>query len=65
MCRCRCRWWWRRGESKAHDVRRVQAAAGHLPQSRVVVLPGVSRHTMPVTRAADLNKLVTDFLNAA
>lgn len=51
------------GASRAHDVRRVQAAARELlPQAETVVLPGVSHHAMPAVRAGELDRLILEFL---
>lgn len=50
-------------DSRAHDVRRVEAAARlHLPHVQTAVLPGVSHHSIPFTRATALNSMVLDFL---
>ncbi|MFI1867969.1 alpha/beta fold hydrolase [Streptomyces jumonjinensis] len=52
------------GESRAHDVRRVEAAARRrLPHAETAVLPGVSHHGLPFTRAAALNKALLGFLD--
>ncbi|WP_405893047.1 alpha/beta fold hydrolase [Streptomyces sp. NBC_00104] len=52
------------GDSRAHDVRRVEAAARlHLPHVETAVLPGLSHHGVPFTRAASLNSKVLDFLD--
>jgi pimeloyl-ACP methyl ester carboxylesterase len=49
--------------SRAHDVRRVAAAARRLlPEARVAVVPGASHHSMPTERPAELNRLLTGFL---
>ncbi|MGY1501110.1 alpha/beta fold hydrolase [Streptomyces sp. QTS52] len=51
------------GDSRAHDIRRVEAAARlHLPHVETAVLPGVSHHGVPFTRAAALNSMLLDFL---
>lgn len=50
-------------DSRAHDIRRVEAAARlHLPHVQTAVLPGVSHHGIPFTRATALNSMVLDFL---
>ncbi|GAB2714118.1 alpha/beta fold hydrolase [Kitasatospora kifunensis] len=51
------------GASRAHDIRRVETAARrHLPHVETLVLPGVSHHAMPTTRAAELDAAILDFL---
>ncbi|MGP3951374.1 alpha/beta fold hydrolase [Streptomyces sp. 7N604] len=51
------------GDSKAHDIRRVEAAARlHLPHVETAVLPGLSHHGVPFTRAAAINSMLLDFL---
>ncbi|MFC8452201.1 alpha/beta fold hydrolase [Kitasatospora sp. NPDC057223] len=53
------------GESRAHDSRRVEAAARQaLPHARTAVLPDVSHHALPFTGAAELDRLVLEFLAA-
>jgi hypothetical protein len=50
--------------SRAHDVRRVAAAARRdLAAGEVVVLPGVSHHGMPMLRAAELDTVILRFLD--
>ncbi|GGW86116.1 alpha/beta fold hydrolase [Streptomyces noursei] len=51
------------GRSRAHDVRRVAAAAGRsLPGARVVTVPGVGHHALPELRSAELDGWVAGFL---
>lgn len=51
------------GDSKAHDVRRVeQRARSLMPSAEVHVVPGVSHHAMPIGRAEELNRELTRFL---
>ncbi|KOU66827.1 carboxylesterase [Streptomyces sp. MMG1533] len=51
------------GDSRAHDIRRVEAAARlHLPHVETAVLPGLSHHGVPFVRAAALNSMLLDFL---
>ncbi|WP_030672125.1 alpha/beta fold hydrolase [Streptomyces cellulosae] len=51
------------GDSRAHDIRRVEAAARlHLPHVETAVLPGLSHHNVPFARAAALNGKLLDFL---
>ncbi len=51
------------GESRAHDVRRVEAAVRRcLPHAEAAVLPGLSHHGMLHTGAATLDPLILDFL---
>ncbi|MGW7317753.1 alpha/beta fold hydrolase [Streptomyces sp. NPDC054865] len=51
------------GDSRAHDIRRVEAAARlHLPHVETAVLPGLSHHSVPFARAAALNSMLLDFL---
>ncbi|KOG37080.1 alpha/beta fold hydrolase [Streptomyces resistomycificus] len=51
------------GDSRAHDVRRVEAAARRdLPDAETAVLPGISHHSIPFTRAAELDGVLLDFL---
>ncbi|MEV7780522.1 hypothetical protein [Kitasatospora sp. NPDC088351] len=50
---------------RAHDALRVaDRARGALPEAAVTVLPGVSHHTLPMARPAELNLRLTDFLAA-
>ncbi|MGW1196408.1 alpha/beta fold hydrolase [Streptomyces sp. NPDC002536] len=52
------------GDSRAHDVRRVEAAARRrLPHVETVVLPGLSHHGIPFLRAAELDRAVEVFLD--
>jgi pimeloyl-ACP methyl ester carboxylesterase len=51
------------GDSRAHDIRRVEAAARlHLPHVETAVLPGLSHHSGPFARAAAFNSMLLDFL---
>ncbi len=50
-------------DSRAHNVRRVAAAARDLlPDADVTVLPGASHHSLPTEQPAELNRLLTRFL---
>ncbi|TQF06304.1 alpha/beta fold hydrolase [Kitasatospora acidiphila] len=50
-------------ESRCHDARAVQAGAARLlPGAQTVLLPGVTHHGMPYQQAAELNRLVEEFL---
>jgi len=52
------------GDSRAHRIRRVAAAARqHLPHVETAVMPGVSHHGMPVARAAALDAMILGFLD--
>ncbi|MFF4406285.1 alpha/beta fold hydrolase [Streptomyces sp. NPDC001262] len=52
------------GDSRAHDVRRVEAAARRrLPHVETVVLPGLSHHGIPFRHAAALDRTVEAFLD--
>ncbi|WP_328483969.1 alpha/beta hydrolase [Streptomyces sp. NBC_00377] len=52
-------------QSRAHDVRRVAAAARRLlPEAIVATLPGASHHSLPTERPAALNRLLTQFLTS-
>ncbi|GAA1241349.1 alpha/beta fold hydrolase [Kitasatospora nipponensis] len=54
------------GESRAHDVGRVEAAArASLPLVGTAVLPGLTHHGMPYLGAAELDRRVLDFLDAS
>ncbi|MFC8201637.1 alpha/beta fold hydrolase [Streptomyces sp. NPDC057298] len=49
--------------SRAHDIRRVETTARlHLPHVETAVLPGLSHHSIPFTRAAALNSTLLGFL---
>jgi pimeloyl-ACP methyl ester carboxylesterase len=51
-------------DSRAHDVRRVEAAARRqLPNAQTAILPGVSHHGMPSLRAAELDGQILSFLD--
>lgn len=51
------------GDSRAHDIRRVEAAARlHLPHVETAALPGLSHHSVPFARAVALNSMLLDFL---
>jgi pimeloyl-ACP methyl ester carboxylesterase len=51
------------GDSRAHHIRRVEAAARlHLPHVETAVLPGLSHHSVPFARAAAINRMLLDFL---
>jgi pimeloyl-ACP methyl ester carboxylesterase len=51
------------GESGCHDSRALQAkTAKLLPAADTVILPGVTHHGMPYQEAAQLNRLVEEFL---
>ncbi|MFF4947879.1 alpha/beta fold hydrolase [Streptomyces chattanoogensis] len=51
------------GESRAHDIRRVEAAARrHLPHAETAVLPGLSHHGIPFAQAATLPRMILEFL---
>ncbi|WP_328418344.1 hypothetical protein OG542_37085 [Streptomyces violaceus] len=51
------------GDSRAHDIRRVEAAARlHLPHVETAVLPGLSHHSVPFARAVAINSMLLDFL---
>ncbi|MFJ9413560.1 alpha/beta fold hydrolase [Streptomyces sp. NPDC101227] len=52
-------------DSRAHDSRRVEAAARrYLPHAETAVLPGLSHHGMPFQHSAALNRLMLEFLNS-
>jgi pimeloyl-ACP methyl ester carboxylesterase len=52
------------GDSRAHDIRRVEAAARlHLPHVETAVLPGLSHHSVPFARATAINSMLLDFLD--
>jgi pimeloyl-ACP methyl ester carboxylesterase len=49
--------------SRAHDIRRVGAAARELlPRATVVTLPGVAHHSLPAARPGPLNEELARFL---
>ncbi|AJT69037.1 hypothetical protein T261_7439 [Streptomyces lydicus] len=51
------------GDSRAHDIRRVEAAAlRHLPHAATAVLPGLSHHGIPFVQAATLPRMILEFL---
>ncbi|MFI9048470.1 alpha/beta fold hydrolase [Streptomyces sp. NPDC053427] len=51
------------GDSRAHDSRRVEAAARrHLPHAETAVLPGLSHHGIPFDHAAALDRTILEFL---
>ncbi|MGW0842565.1 alpha/beta fold hydrolase [Streptomyces sp. NPDC002787] len=51
------------GDSRAHDIRLVEAAARlYLPHVETAVLPGLSHHSAPFARAVALNSMLLDFL---
>ncbi|MFG3055945.1 alpha/beta fold hydrolase [Kitasatospora sp. NPDC048239] len=51
--------------SRPHDASRMaDAARAALPAATVTVLPGVSHHTLPTARPAELNRRLTEFLTA-
>jgi pimeloyl-ACP methyl ester carboxylesterase len=50
--------------SRAHNVRRVEAAARRrLPHVETAVLPGLSHHGMPFIRAAALDSMILGFID--
>ncbi|MGA5089304.1 MULTISPECIES: alpha/beta fold hydrolase [unclassified Streptomyces] len=51
------------GRSRAHDAGKVaDRARRKLPQSKVVVLPGATHHSLPLTAPEQLNEHLTAFL---
>lgn len=49
--------------SRAHDVTRAATAARRLlPEASVITLPNASHHSIPTERAAELNRLMAEFL---
>jgi pimeloyl-ACP methyl ester carboxylesterase len=51
------------GQGRAHDIRRVEAAARELlPRVEVVIQPGTTHHTMPMADADTLNRTLLGFL---
>ena len=52
------------GDSRAHRVQRVAAAARRdLPHVETAVLPGVSHHGMPALQAAAIDGMILSFLD--
>lgn len=52
------------GDSRAHDIGKVEAAARRaLPGVTIEVLPGVSHHALPISRADALNERILGFLD--
>ncbi|MEV8021098.1 alpha/beta fold hydrolase [Streptomyces sp. NPDC086554] len=51
------------GSGRAHDAGKVAARAAELlPDVRTAVLPGAGHHALPHTGAAELNRMVAEFL---
>ncbi|MEU4847449.1 alpha/beta fold hydrolase [Streptomyces gilvosporeus] len=49
--------------SRAHDVRRVEAAARrHVPHVETAMVPGLSHHGIPFLHAAEIDRLIMQFL---